>query len=161
VYDHEIGLRMALDALRLRAVGDIDGSAQAVRDMVELGGMGYLFSACGVWAEAFNRLMHEGDGPAPDPAGPWHTFQVRDRTTGEPIDPDAVNAYAEGRPLLWAVRFITATANRDLDTMGALFSALCHDDEDAFDVLAGGVVQVLDLTASITRACAEREGRQR
>lgn len=155
--DHLKGIGLAMRALQCRVIGDTEGASDAVGELMDLGGVGYLFCACGTWAELVNRLSSEQCDccePHPDNDGFVVGFEVRDKA-GNILNPDELPD--EAQPRVWAARFVAATGNNDKETMYALFSAMDGDDDEEISRLSAGVTELLNLTAITVRDSMKRD----
>ncbi len=133
---------------------DLAATGRALTDLTEMG-MGYLFSACGMWAAMFNeasqsgpctcggaaaaddddtRVILDADGDA------FVGMQFINARTGDTVNPDQLPD--ELQPAVWATRYITATANGDLLGMHALFKSAGPE------LLGEGILALVKLAAT-------------
>jgi hypothetical protein len=118
---------------------DVDEVTQQLATLTHRGGVEAVFIAMSTWARVYVELSGLGH----DTSG----------STMAVIDPD--NGLAEGDPLLWASRFIAASANDDVDMCAALFRVLCLT-EDEGEALGAGVVTLLSVAANAARGDIEK-----
>jgi hypothetical protein len=127
--------KRTLAALAASTARDSNTAARHVRHIVRRWGAPGLFAACAGWAEAFRQHT-----AGTKPPGAVFGFQVT--VDGQPVDPGSVDA--DEADMVWALRFISAVANRDADTAQALFNL---DDRDA---VLDGALRVLALAGRET-----------
>lgn len=128
---------------------DTQATGRALCNLTDMG-MGFLFSACGMWAAMFNEAVlslpcscgHKRTAEeADDGEDTFVGVQFISAHTGRSVNPEEMPS--EMKPAIWATRFITATANGDAVAMHALFSAIANDAE----LLGNSMVQLVKMAA--------------
>jgi len=125
-------LAAILDTLALAVAEDHLRALDAMMVLAKAG-PGRIYAACCVWSEAMVGLSLDPAAAAMHPAS---DAEQRRRNwgmgildeTGEQLDPEDVGA----PEMVWAMRFITAQANRDATMTVALFEALPPGEAAAY-----------------------------
>lgn len=114
-------LRRAIADAVIGAQRDDTRAVEDALDVIERFGASGVFTACGAWAMAVAK--HDGltSLRCQDGCRLQFGFQLAGED-GATLDPDAVTA--DERPLIWAVRFITAALNDNIDHAWALLTTL-------------------------------------
>lgn len=121
------------DAVTARAECDVSALTAALAVIVN-DGPAAMFAACGTWA-SYIEARAIGHAAALEGADVHVGFRIEH--DGEPVDPDQLPRSLRAR--VWALRFLTAVCNDDLDQAYALFEltqqAEEHSDYGPFELL--------------------------
>lgn len=125
--------------MRGQLYGDMELAGAAMRTILSHGSLGVL-TACAGWASVVAARLFERERLDEYSLG----FEVWHRRTGEIVDPDSITD-PDMVARVWAVRFISAVANNDLDAAYALFKV----SAEATGPVGYGPFALLEMTARI------------
>lgn len=140
------------EALMAKMVGDHDRADKAIETILEYGNTG-MFTACAYWAHAISRILFGVSAQYPchdsecDHNDTTMGFSIENRETGEVVNPDSIQDPTMVARV-WAIRFVAAVGNSDLNAASALFVVAASTDEP----VGYGPFALLDMAADTMRS---------